>query len=152
MNLVSPKAKSFTGFAYGDYKIKVSTRQVLIQIILIFLIVFVMPRNSGVQKLLKLKFRSMQAQYPANTNVLYVDLRSVECIGSSQSSDSLPGMILNMKKPIVFKDYLGVAQRYESKFNTIALSKCMQQIFDQFYMDEQIFCDFFCLIGYLLKE
>lgn len=74
----------------------------------------------------------MQAQYPANTNVLYVDLRSVECIGSSQSSDSLPGMILNMKKPIVFKDYLGVVHRYESQFNIIALSKCMQQTFDQF--------------------
>eukprot|EP00250_Pteridium_aquilinum_P016574 c23169_g1_i1 orf=758-3574(+) len=51
---------------------------------------------------------SMQAQYPANTNVLYVDLPSVEKIASSQSSRSLPGMILNLKKPIVYKDYLGV--------------------------------------------
>lgn len=54
---------------------------------------------------------SMQAQYPANTNVLYVDLPSVEKIASSRSSRSLPGMILNLKKPIVYKDYLGATHR-----------------------------------------
>lgn len=59
----------------------------------------------------------MQAQYPANTNVLYVDLPSVEKIASSQSSRSLPGMILNLKKPIVYKDYLGVTHRFERFFS-----------------------------------
>ncbi|MCO5573851.1 hypothetical protein L7F22_027626 [Adiantum nelumboides] len=54
---------------------------------------------------------SMQAQYPANTNVLYVDLPSVEKIASSRSSQSLPGMILNLKKPIIYKDYLGASHR-----------------------------------------
>nr|ATG70735.1 UGP3 UDP-glucose pyrophosphorylase 3 [Juniperus oxycedrus] len=51
---------------------------------------------------------SVQAQYPANTNVLYVDLATVERIGSSKSEASLPGMILNLKKPINYEDYLGV--------------------------------------------
>ncbi|XP_057847616.2 UTP--glucose-1-phosphate uridylyltransferase 3, chloroplastic isoform X2 [Cryptomeria japonica] len=51
---------------------------------------------------------SVQAQYPANTNVLYVDLATVERIGSSKSEASLPGMILNLKKPIIYEDYLGV--------------------------------------------
>lgn len=50
---------------------------------------------------------SMQAQYPANTNVLYVDLPSVEKIASNQTSHSLPGMIINLKKPIIYNDYLG---------------------------------------------
>lgn len=68
---------------------------------------------------------SMQAQYPANTNVLYVDLPSVEKIASAQSSDSLPGMILNLKKPIVYKDYLGAthstyAGRIECTMQNIA--------------------------------
>ncbi|KAH7283470.1 hypothetical protein KP509_34G009000 [Ceratopteris richardii] len=54
---------------------------------------------------------SMQAQYPANTNVLYVDLPSVERIASCRSSRSLPGMILNLKKPIVYEDYHGVTHR-----------------------------------------
>ncbi|KAI5055644.1 hypothetical protein GOP47_0029165 [Adiantum capillus-veneris] len=54
---------------------------------------------------------SMQAQYPANTNVLYVDLPSVEKIASSPSCQSLPGMILNLKKPIVYEDYLGATHR-----------------------------------------
>lgn len=58
----------------------------------------------------------MQAQYPANTNVLYVDLPSVEKIASSQSPRSLPGMILNLKKPIVYKDYLGVTHRFDVSF------------------------------------
>lgn len=52
---------------------------------------------------------SMQAQYPANTNVLYVDLPAVEQIASVQSSASLPGMILNLKKPINFEDYTGAS-------------------------------------------
>lgn len=68
----------------------------------------------------------MQAQYPANTNVLYVDLPSVEKIASSQSSRSLPGMILNLKKPIVYKDYLGVTHRLDASFQiTIVCRKLL---------------------------
>eukprot|EP00249_Psilotum_nudum_P021955 c28315_g1_i1 orf=217-3141(+) len=50
---------------------------------------------------------SMQSQYPANTNVLYVNLPSVENIISTRGPVSLPGMILNLKKPLMFTDYLG---------------------------------------------
>lgn len=67
----------------------------------------------------------MQAQYPANTNVLYVDLPSVEKIASSQSHRSLPGMILNLKKPIVYKDYLGVTHRLDVSHNVVHV--CLQK-------------------------
>lgn len=56
----------------------------------------------------------MEAQYPANTNVLYVDLAAVERIASSQSAASLPGMIMNLKKPTVFYDQHGLKHRYTS--------------------------------------
>lgn len=49
----------------------------------------------------------MQAQYPANTNVLYVDLASVEDVASSQTSASLPGMIMNLRKPVEYVDQWG---------------------------------------------
>ncbi|KAJ7194900.1 hypothetical protein O6H91_Y513800 [Diphasiastrum complanatum] len=68
---------------------------------------------------------SMQAKFPANTNVLFVDLRSAEEVVSNQSSQSLPGMILNLKKPVVYTDYLGVrhsvhAGRVECTMQNIA--------------------------------
>lgn len=68
---------------------------------------------------------SMQAQYPANTNVLYVDLPAVERIGSSKTVASLPGMILNLRKPIIYEDYLGVkhslyASRLECTMQNVA--------------------------------
>ncbi|KAM7275795.1 hypothetical protein ACFE04_017661 [Oxalis oulophora] len=47
------------------------------------------------------------AEFPANTNILYVDLPSVELIASSNNERSLPGMVLNTKKPIVYKDQFG---------------------------------------------
>ncbi|KAK0592486.1 hypothetical protein LWI29_020045 [Acer saccharum] len=54
-----------------------------------------------------LSSNSLQAEFPANTNILYVDLPSVELIGSSNSEKSLPGMVLNAKKPIVYADQFG---------------------------------------------
>lgn len=68
---------------------------------------------------------SMEAQYPANTNVLFVDLAAVEKLASCQSRESLPGMILNLKKPAVFEDYLGkqhsvIAGRLECTMQNIA--------------------------------
>ena len=59
----------------------------------------------------RVSYCSMQAQYPANTNVLFVDLPSVEKIASAQNSNCLPGMILNLNKRVVYKDYLGVTHR-----------------------------------------
>lgn len=51
---------------------------------------------------------SLQAGFPANTNVLYVDLQSAEEVGSSQSANCLPGMVLNLKKPVSYVDHLGI--------------------------------------------
>lgn len=51
---------------------------------------------------------SLEAQYPANTNVLYVDLAAVERIASSRTAASLPGIIMNLKKPTVFYDQHGL--------------------------------------------
>ncbi|PIM98586.1 UTP--glucose-1-phosphate uridylyltransferase [Handroanthus impetiginosus] len=51
---------------------------------------------------------SLQADFPANTNILYVDLPSAELIGSSKNESSLPGMVLNVKKPITYMDQFGM--------------------------------------------
>ncbi|KAG8390128.1 hypothetical protein BUALT_Bualt01G0051300 [Buddleja alternifolia] len=51
---------------------------------------------------------SLQAEFPANTNILYVDLSSAELIGSSKNENSLPGMVLNVKKPITYMDQFGM--------------------------------------------
>lgn len=50
---------------------------------------------------------SLQSQYPANTNVLFVDLATVEAVASSPGRAALPGMIMNLKKPIKYADYAG---------------------------------------------
>ncbi|XP_010536381.1 PREDICTED: UTP--glucose-1-phosphate uridylyltransferase 3, chloroplastic-like [Tarenaya hassleriana] len=48
-----------------------------------------------------------QANFPANTNILYVDLPSAELIGSSSNAKSLPNMVLNTKKWIEYVDQYG---------------------------------------------
>uniref|UniRef100_A0A1J3EFQ4 UDP-sugar pyrophosphorylase n=1 Tax=Noccaea caerulescens TaxID=107243 RepID=A0A1J3EFQ4_NOCCA len=50
---------------------------------------------------------SLQVDFPANTNILYVDLHSAELIGSSNNVKSLPNMVLNTKKRIEFIDQYG---------------------------------------------
>ncbi|CAH2064010.1 unnamed protein product [Thlaspi arvense] len=50
---------------------------------------------------------SLQADFPANTNILYVDLHSAELIGSSSNVKSLPNMVLNTKKRIEYIDQYG---------------------------------------------
>ncbi|XP_073296940.1 UTP--glucose-1-phosphate uridylyltransferase 3, chloroplastic [Primulina huaijiensis] len=55
-----------------------------------------------------LSHNSLQAEFPANTNILYVDLHSAELIGSSKDESSLPGMVLNVKKPITYVDHFGM--------------------------------------------
>lgn len=50
---------------------------------------------------------SLQAEFPANTNILYVDLPSAELVGSSKNVNSIPGMVLNTKKTINYVDQFG---------------------------------------------
>ncbi|KAL1808974.1 hypothetical protein ACET3Z_025964 [Daucus carota] len=71
---------------------------------------------------------SLQAEFPANTNILYVDLHSAELIGSSNTETSLPGMLLNVKKPITYMDQCGIHHRvYGGR-----LECTMQNIADNF--------------------
>ena len=50
----------------------------------------------------------MQTQYPANTNISYVDWPIVEQLGSNKTAASLPAMILNQRNFITYEVYLGV--------------------------------------------
>ncbi|KAI3908528.1 hypothetical protein MKX01_009330 [Papaver californicum] len=71
---------------------------------------------------------SLQAEFPANTNILYVDLASAERVGSSKSSACLPGMVLNLKKNVVYTDHLG----YQHSVPGGRLECTMQNIADNF--------------------
>ncbi|KAH7537591.1 hypothetical protein FEM48_Zijuj03G0109200 [Ziziphus jujuba var. spinosa] len=71
----------------------------------------------------------LQAEFPANTNVLYVDLPSAELVGSSNNGNSLPGMVLNVKKPIEFADYFG--KRHSVSGGRLECT--MQNIADNFF-------------------
>ncbi|CAA3005149.1 UTP--glucose-1-phosphate uridylyltransferase 3, chloroplastic [Olea europaea subsp. europaea] len=71
---------------------------------------------------------SLQAEFPANTNILYVDLPSAELIASSKDARSLPGMVLNVKKPITFVDEFGMKQSISGG----RLECTMQNIADNF--------------------
>ncbi|CAL5203037.1 unnamed protein product [Lathyrus oleraceus] len=51
--------------------------------------------------------KCLQAEFPANTNILYVDLPSAELVGSSRNVNSIPGMVLNTRKTIVYVDQFG---------------------------------------------
>ncbi|GMH04189.1 hypothetical protein Nepgr_006028 [Nepenthes gracilis] len=71
----------------------------------------------------------LQGEFPANTNILYVDLHSAEEVGSSNDQTSLPGMVLNIKKPIVYTDHFGTTHsvsggRLECTMQNIADSFC----------------------------
>ncbi|KAI3809160.1 hypothetical protein L1987_25130 [Smallanthus sonchifolius] len=50
----------------------------------------------------------LQTEFPANTNILYVDLNAAENIASGKDETSLPGMVLNAKKSINFVDHFGL--------------------------------------------
>ncbi|XP_058110341.1 UTP--glucose-1-phosphate uridylyltransferase 3, chloroplastic isoform X2 [Magnolia sinica] len=71
---------------------------------------------------------SLQAEFPANTNILYVDLASAEKVGSNKNATSLPGMVLNLKKPIVYVDHLGMRHSVSGG----RLECTMQNIADNF--------------------
>ena len=66
----------------------------------------------GLNKLTLFICCSLQESFPANTNILYVDLHSVESVMSSNSEKSLPGMVLNLKKPVAYFDQFGRKHRY----------------------------------------
>lgn len=76
-----------------------------------------------------LSSNSLQAGFPANTNILYVDLPSAELVGSSNDEKSLPGMVLNIKKPIVYEDYFG----FQHSVSGGRLECTMQNIADNFF-------------------
>ncbi|EFH54316.1 hypothetical protein ARALYDRAFT_486043 [Arabidopsis lyrata subsp. lyrata] len=71
----------------------------------------------------------LQADFPANTNILYVDLHSAELIGSSSNAKSLPNMVLNTKKRIEYIDQYG---DYHSVMGG-RLECTMQNIADNFF-------------------
>ncbi|KAJ9160363.1 hypothetical protein P3X46_025771 [Hevea brasiliensis] len=87
--------------------------------------------------------KSLQAEFPTNTNILYVDLSSVESIASSDGVKSLPGLILNTKKPIAYKDHFGnchsvsggrlecTMQNIADNFLNTFLSRCYQGVEDK---------------------
>ncbi|WCJ19928.1 UDP-glucose pyrophosphorylase 3 [Euphorbia peplus] len=86
---------------------------------------------------------SLQAEFPANTNILYVDLAAVESIASSSSTKCLPGMVLNTKKPIVYNDNFGnchsipggrlecTMQNIADNFLNTHISRCYQGVEDK---------------------
>ncbi|XP_050209202.1 UTP--glucose-1-phosphate uridylyltransferase 3, chloroplastic [Mercurialis annua] len=85
---------------------------------------------------------SLQADFPANTNIMYVDLPSVESIASSKNGKSLPGMVLNTKKPVVYMDHFGnqhsvfggrlecTMQNIADNFLNTYRSRCYQEVED----------------------
>lgn len=58
-----------------------------------------------------------------------MDLPSAELVGSSNDEKSLPGMVLNIKKPIVYEDYFG----FQHSVSGGRLECTMQNIADNFF-------------------
>lgn len=83
-----------------------------------------------------LSHNSLQAEFPANTNILYVDLPSAELIGSSDNETSLPGMVLNVKKPITYVDQFGIQHCVSGG----RLECTMQNIADNFVNTSSVRC------------
>ncbi|KAK4579560.1 hypothetical protein RGQ29_029292 [Quercus rubra] len=73
--------------------------------------------------------KSLQEKFSANTNILYVDLASAELVGSSKNENSLPGMVLNTKKPVVYEDAFG--NRHSVSGGRLECT--MQNIADNFF-------------------
>lgn len=80
---------------------------------------------------------SLQVEFPANTNILYVDLTSAAHIGSSKSEACLPGMVLNTKKSITFMDSFGMQQCVSGG----RLECTMQNIADNFFTEYSSRCN-----------
>ncbi|KAH9612052.1 hypothetical protein KSS87_005833 [Heliosperma pusillum] len=72
--------------------------------------------------------KSLLSEFPANTNILYVDLHSAEQVASRNDDTSLPGLVLNIKKQIEFIDQYGITRRVSGG----RLECTMQNIADNF--------------------
>ncbi|GFY82086.1 UDP-glucose pyrophosphorylase 3 [Actinidia rufa] len=79
----------------------------------------------------------LQDEFPANTNILYVDLPSAELIGSSNNQTSLPGLVLNTKKEITYVDQFGIQHRAFGG----RLECTMQNIADNFFSAHSSQCN-----------
>lgn len=90
---------------------------------MLFFCLYFSLSNSKTQSLYQLYFlqSSLQAEFPANTNILYVDLPSAELVGSSRNVNSIPGMVLNTRKTIVYVDQFGRHCRYAFSPNNFSL-------------------------------
>ncbi|KMZ70912.1 UDP-glucose pyrophosphorylase, partial [Zostera marina] len=71
---------------------------------------------------------SLKTDFPANTNILYVDLASAEKIGSCKDITCLPGIVLNLKKTLPFVDHFGIPHSVSGG----RLECTMQSIADNF--------------------
>ncbi|KAG8085859.1 hypothetical protein GUJ93_ZPchr0010g10262, partial [Zizania palustris] len=71
---------------------------------------------------------NLQDNYPANTNILYVDLQAAEEVGSHKNASCLPGIVLNLKKSVSYMDHLG----FECSAAGGRLECTMQNIADNF--------------------
>ncbi|RAL52331.1 hypothetical protein DM860_016180 [Cuscuta australis] len=90
-----------------------------------------------------LPYNSLQAEFPANTNIMYVDLPSAEIVGSCKDEKCLPGMVLNVKKPVTYKDQFGIShsvpggrlehtmQNIADNFTTVCPSRCYESVEDR---------------------
>ncbi|KAK9742332.1 hypothetical protein RND81_03G164700 [Saponaria officinalis] len=72
--------------------------------------------------------KSLLSEFPANTNILYVDLHSAEQVASRNDDTSLPGLVLNIKKHIEFVDHYGITRSVSGG----RLECTMQNIADNF--------------------
>ncbi|KAL3523999.1 hypothetical protein ACH5RR_016833 [Cinchona calisaya] len=87
-----------------------------------------------------LSSNSLEIDFPANTNIMYVDLPSAELVGSSKDKTSLPGMVLNVKKPVKYVDQFGMShcvsggrlectmQNIADNFSNMYLSRCYEGV------------------------
>ncbi|XP_010554677.1 PREDICTED: UTP--glucose-1-phosphate uridylyltransferase 3, chloroplastic [Tarenaya hassleriana] len=75
-----------------------------------------------------LSSNGLQADFPANTNILYVDLLSAELVGARNNAKSLPNMVLNTKKQIEYVNQYGDFQSVSGG----RLECTMQNIADYF--------------------
>ncbi|KAE8694837.1 UDP-glucose pyrophosphorylase 3 isoform 4 [Hibiscus syriacus] len=75
---------------------------------------------------------SLQAEFPANTNILYVDLPSAELVGSARNERSLPGIVFNTKKSICPRWQAGVHYaNIADNFLNAYPSRCYKDVEDK---------------------
>lgn len=88
---------------------------------------------------------SLQGDFPANTNILYVDLPSAELVGSSINESSLPGMVLNVKKPITYMDQFGMKHWYKLMTWASPLPVLVLWLYEWLAIDKTYLCEHYYL-------